>query len=251
MTSTLITAYLGQGLAAARPVTPVLATGTIGYYYATDTGTLTVYAGGAWRSVGSPAGTPPTIVQSAHQNSGGSSVTMSGAPTNGNLLIAMSFNPGSNTAGAGWTQILNDGSGTDFGNIFTKTAGAGESTTQSPLSGADATSCCIIIWELSGAATGVLFTTSSGGEQTSKKAGFVPGLPLFTNTIFLGAIGMVSTSFNNTTQFAAISDAKDTSGTHRQLSAGHATLANSSIGAIAQAFSGAADYKSAGCVVAA
>lgn len=49
MASTLITSYLGQGLAAARPATPPLATGAIGYYFATDTGVLSVYANGAWR----------------------------------------------------------------------------------------------------------------------------------------------------------------------------------------------------------
>jgi hypothetical protein len=48
MSSTLITAYLGQGTAAARPATPTLATGTIGWYYATDTGVLSYYANGAW-----------------------------------------------------------------------------------------------------------------------------------------------------------------------------------------------------------
>lgn len=49
MSSTLITSYLGQGLAAARPATPALATGTIGYYFATDTGVMSFYANGAWR----------------------------------------------------------------------------------------------------------------------------------------------------------------------------------------------------------
>lgn len=49
MASTLITSYLGQGLAAARPATPLIATGTIGWYFATDTGVMSVYANGAWR----------------------------------------------------------------------------------------------------------------------------------------------------------------------------------------------------------
>lgn len=51
MASTLLTAYLGQGLAAARPATPTIATGTIGWYYATDTGVLSYYSNGAWRSL--------------------------------------------------------------------------------------------------------------------------------------------------------------------------------------------------------
>lgn len=53
MPSTLLPAYLGQGLAAARPVTPAIATGTIGLYFATDTGAYFIYANGAWQVPGS------------------------------------------------------------------------------------------------------------------------------------------------------------------------------------------------------
>lgn len=52
MASTLITAYLGQGLAAARPATPTLATGTYGTYYATDTKVWSAYFNGAWQTIG-------------------------------------------------------------------------------------------------------------------------------------------------------------------------------------------------------
>lgn len=48
MTATLVTAYLGQGLAAARPAAPALATGTVGWWYSTDTGVMSYYANGAW-----------------------------------------------------------------------------------------------------------------------------------------------------------------------------------------------------------
>lgn len=51
MASTKITDYLAQGLAAARPATPANYTGTISWYYATDTGALSYYANGAWNSV--------------------------------------------------------------------------------------------------------------------------------------------------------------------------------------------------------
>ena len=52
MTSaTLITQYLGQGLAAARPATPAIDAGAIGYYYATDTNALSYYANGAWHTL--------------------------------------------------------------------------------------------------------------------------------------------------------------------------------------------------------
>lgn len=46
--SGLITEYLGAGLAAARPATPVLSTGAAGYYVATDTGVISVWNGTFW-----------------------------------------------------------------------------------------------------------------------------------------------------------------------------------------------------------
>lgn len=51
MASTKITDYLAQGLAAARPAIPANYTGTISWYYATDTGALTYYANGTWNSI--------------------------------------------------------------------------------------------------------------------------------------------------------------------------------------------------------
>lgn len=75
MASTLITAYVGEGLAANRPATPVLATGTIGYYYATDTGILTAYVNGAWQSVFGKQ------LLATSSPSGVSSVTFSSIPT--------------------------------------------------------------------------------------------------------------------------------------------------------------------------
>lgn len=44
--------YLGEGLFSARPVTPNLAAGTLGLYYATDTNTLYAWDGSAWDTVG-------------------------------------------------------------------------------------------------------------------------------------------------------------------------------------------------------
>lgn len=44
--------YLGSGTAAARPVAPVLTTGSIGIYYATDTGATSVWDGSSWHSIG-------------------------------------------------------------------------------------------------------------------------------------------------------------------------------------------------------
>lgn len=47
----LITQFLGEGLAAARPATPDIPAGSIAWYYATDTNALTYYAEGAWNAV--------------------------------------------------------------------------------------------------------------------------------------------------------------------------------------------------------
>lgn len=58
MTSTLITAYVGQGLAASRPATPSIDTGAIAWYYATDTGVLSYYANSAWHT---QSATDPSI----------------------------------------------------------------------------------------------------------------------------------------------------------------------------------------------
>ena len=48
MASGLITEYLGQGLAADRPVTPDIGAGPIAVWYSTDDNELSVYADGGW-----------------------------------------------------------------------------------------------------------------------------------------------------------------------------------------------------------
>ncbi len=49
--STVITDYLGRGTAAARPATPVIPTGGMALYYATDTGALSIWDGAAWQTI--------------------------------------------------------------------------------------------------------------------------------------------------------------------------------------------------------
>lgn len=186
MTNTLITAYVGQGLAAARPATPTIDAGAIGFYYATDTAALSVYANGAWRGVGSlNPGTPPTIVQSAFVDNGVSAaVTMGVAPTNGNLLVALCSGQ-NNTPSAGWTAVVTSSGGSQFGGIFTKTAGAGESTTQTPVTGAGATAC--VIYEIHGAsATPVVYAATSNAAASLFAA--TAQAPSLQNVLALAAI---------------------------------------------------------------
>lgn len=46
MSSTLITDYIGTGLASARPASPPIAATALGFYFATDTGALSIWDGG-------------------------------------------------------------------------------------------------------------------------------------------------------------------------------------------------------------
>lgn len=55
--------YLGSGLAASRPASLTLIPGSIGVYYATDTGDLSVWDGSSWHSITSVSST--TIPQNS------------------------------------------------------------------------------------------------------------------------------------------------------------------------------------------
>lgn len=58
--------YLGSGLAASRPASPTLISASLGAYYATDTGDLSVWDGSSWHSITSASsGVIPQNSQSA------------------------------------------------------------------------------------------------------------------------------------------------------------------------------------------
>lgn len=238
MTSTILPTYLGQGLAAARPVTPLIASGTMAFYYATDTAVLSAYANGAWQNAGGyNPGTPPVVVQSASSVAGTAGLVMGAAPTNGNLLVAIAINPAVDTAGAGWTKGPGEGTtGTDFAAVFTKTAGAGESTTQSPLNSSPGGTGALVIWELSGAATGII-TAKSDNEQ-SGLAITGHAFPNVINCICLSAAGLVSAANNLVSVFNLTQDQAIKVGTSRQIIAGHSTLLTSPLAQILATVSG-------------
>lgn len=48
--------YLGTGVIASRPATPVLHTGTLGLWFATDTGILSAWDGSTWEDIGGGGG---------------------------------------------------------------------------------------------------------------------------------------------------------------------------------------------------
>lgn len=72
MASGLITEYLGEGLAAARPATPSIPSGAIAFYYKTDTNTLSRYAEGAWADL---SGAPNDVVTILVTDPNGSAIT--------------------------------------------------------------------------------------------------------------------------------------------------------------------------------
>lgn len=60
MSSGLITTYLGQGLASARPSQPDIPATAIALFFATDTGAKSLYANGAWNVIDVAASGPIT-----------------------------------------------------------------------------------------------------------------------------------------------------------------------------------------------
>lgn len=249
MAATIITAYLGEGLAAARPATPAIDADAIGFWFSTDTGALSVYANGAWTSTGGgyTKGTVPTVVQHGFAVGGGNSVTLGGAPTSGNLLVAMCFNPTSDTIGSGWTKQTENSSGSDYGFIATKVAGGSESATQSPVSGVSTTGG-IVMWEIHGQAGSGFF--AAGGSQTEQSgtSGVPVLLPNVVNCLGLSAVSLISGVTITSALNIGTSDVLDNSGS-RCLAAGHTDLGLTPMVGILANFSGSGSSKAATCLI--
>lgn len=186
-TPTLLTDFVGEGLAANMPVTPNVPAGCTAFYYQTDTTTLKAWTGSAWVTVPTgAAATPPAIVQSAF-NSGASikGATFGVAPTNGNLLLAISSTPtGVATGSTGWNLFSGLSPTGVFGanqpGIFWKLAGAAESTTQNPWQSTAAGA--MAIYEISGgspsiwlAALNQTATTQAENVTALKTGGIIIG----------------------------------------------------------------------------
>lgn len=119
MTETVLTAYLGKGTHAARPVAPDLAPGSIGVYYETDTGETFVWTGTAWTGfaggidqlTGDIAAGPGTGSQVATLSATG---VTAGAYTYGSFTVDAKGRLTSAASGAappagGITQLTGDG----------------------------------------------------------------------------------------------------------------------------------------------
>ena len=149
--------------------------------------TVTLPAG----SGGAPGGTAPTVVQfgDVSANSTAPSVTLGAAPTNGNLLVAFVYSDSAVPAAAsGWTAQANAGTGTWYNYIFTKTAGASESATQSPVTGSSG-HWAIGMWEVNGqnGTTPLLAVAAVNGTANTALPG-VPAVFAPAASLFLGAL---------------------------------------------------------------
>ncbi len=194
-------------------------------------------------------GNPPTIVQVAGDTTGTDSITLTSPPTNGNLLVAMCFNPSVASAGTGWTLQINNPSGTDFGLIFTKVAGVSESATQTPLGSSPGGTGAIAMWELSGQAVVGAFVYGQSQAEQSTNPNVSPLVPNVTNMITLGACAMTD---NTKTILGASNIIQDVllNTNNRPLFAGHADLNVSGIGFFFTTFSsGTPGSKSAICLI--
>ena len=107
------------------------------------------------------------------------SVVMGGAPTNGNLLLAICTHWSNNpTVNTGWTGLDNiDGSTGDGVKGAYKYAGAGESTTQAPFNNGTAQQC--VVYEISGV-SGTIGTDL----KTRHQAVDISASPAFNSTSF-------------------------------------------------------------------
>lgn len=145
--SQLISDYVGRGPLAGRPASPTVSAGGSAIYFDTGASALYVWDGSAWQQItgGAPA---PTLVQSKVNGGTINGLTLSAAPTLGNLLLAgISSSVLTDDHGTGWTFLGASPTASPIVWYF-KVAGASESATQTPVTTATTTS--LAIFELSG-----------------------------------------------------------------------------------------------------
>lgn len=179
-TASKITDYQTWGLAAARPATPAGDSAATSFYYATDTGVLSVYASGAWHAVTAASSDPAVVQQKAVVNT--NTMTLGSGPVQNNLLLAITSDLGSSeTAGSGWTRINFTAGAQDGSGFFWKVAGVSESTTQTPLTGLSTGS--LTIFEISNATPAALWInnvdlsgTAIAASLTAAKAKLIVGV---------------------------------------------------------------------------
>jgi hypothetical protein len=176
---------------------------------------------------------------------------MGSAPTNGNLLVAFTFNDGSQpSVDSGWTQLVLGISGTLYGAIYYKTAGASESASQTPSTGGTG-NFAQGIWEISGAVggSGSFLADIIQNITVSGIAGATPVLPISESQLFLGAIATYNTSDAIVGTFGVSTVDVTLSGSGVQASFGHSDSTTSPAFGMVDSFSAAVGYKSISTII--
>lgn len=186
-------------------------------------------------------GTPPTVVQVAHATSS-TAVTFGAAPTNGNLLVAFTFNPTGNTAQAGWTKQIEDAGGTDWGNICTKTAGVAEPTTQQAMTAS--ASGGVVMYELHKGSGTPAYVAGATQTELSGSAITPALLPNAKDCIGIGACSLVTGTTFVTPVLLGTQDVLDNTGNRHMLSV-HSDLGGSPNIGVMALLSGVGTYKGA------
>lgn len=214
-----------------------------------DGSTITV-AGGVISSTagGYAPGVLPTLVQSGGVNTGGNSVTLGSAPVQNNLLLAMGFNPSSPSPGSGWTVVAEFDTGSDYGVILTKVAGASESSTQSPLTGVSSTGA-LVIWEIHSSVhtTPSFLLGQTQAEQTSQDGNTPILFPNIANGMGFSACAALSNPIVNVVN-VGVQDVFLNSGT-RPFVAGHTDLAHTPMAGVITTYGTFTQTKSATALV--
>jgi len=195
-------------------------------------------------------GTLPPILQAAVATTNANKATFPAAPTPGSLLVAMCFNPTSAAVGSGWTLVVNNTTGTDYGVILTKVAGASESATQQPLSSASITTGAIIIYEFGQTAsvTPTLIAASSQSEANALTANTPIYLPNMAGCIGISACAVASPATITKGFNAGTLDVLDNSNT-RRLIACHTDISKTPMAGIYALLSAAGNSKTSTCLI--
>ena len=148
------------------------------------------------------------------------------APTNGNMLIAITFGSGGFSLGTGWTRLEYNTQGSYYCQIAYKIASS-ESTTQIPATASGSTLFANGIWEVNGQnatpGTAVLATESRYTANNSSAA-YTPMLAQQESTLFLAGISSSGAANGITRIFgSATLDVNITGGSGLKPAYGHCT----------------------------
>lgn len=223
MTATVITAYLSEGLAAARPATPAITTGAIAFWYSTDTSALSFYDANSssWVSVPISGGSTGAWATPAI-TSGTWGVDSTAHATKGNAIepaVAMTIDKityltdgsinGHNLICTIWT--LNTGTnaliaqqGSTATATGTATAGPITFTFSSPVSLAANTAYVILITDTSAASGTTTIDMYAGSARLNP---CYPAMPSMINNTTVNGAGFVLSTNVTPTAAATLSGA--------------------------------------------